>query len=791
MTDYEKASKGLKNKYIDLKTNGRLFPSWILKNFKEYQLPEILRGDADPCNPTTNKTDEEAIKTSTLKLQDFQIFLSRYLDYTSPFKDILIYHGLGSGKTATSINIYNVLYSYTPGWNVFLLIKASLKKTWLDELNIWLKQEDKEYMMKNIVFINYDSPYADRDFLNAVRNADSSKKSMYVVEEAHNFIRNVYGNITSQGAGKKAQTIYDYIIQDKKENPDTRVILLSGTPAINNPFELALLFNLLRLNIFPKNENEFNQMFISRVGYEVINKRSKNIFMRRIMGLVSYYAGTRPDYFATKHVKHVDNVMSNYHEQIYNGYEDLERKAQERNRGSTSKRSDSSYMSYTRQASNFVFPFVNQRVNGENRPRPSKFRISERDAEKLLEGKADLKQEKTSDKFLNVVKYKETLDLYITETRNYFAAFNNDDIAKGHTIMDDVETFKTKYQGKYNKFLNNEKKKSTLFEALYTCSSKMINIAFNVMNSKGPTIVYSNYVYMEGIQIFKMYLDFFGFYNYMDDFKLRPGKLAYVEYHGGIDREDRGRAMDAYNQPSNIYGNEIRVILISQAGSEGLSLRNVKGIHITEPYWNLTRSIQLIGRGIRTCSHKDLPIEERSVDVYYYRSVKKDPNQITTDIFIENIARKKAGLIDSFLSVMKEVAVDCKLFEKQNMLTEQYKCFQFDEPSLFNSNPGPAYKEDLQDDMKIDNGLYSKKSVSLTIKVMEIKAVILKSKPDEEPRYSKPKKYLYYEKTGVVYDFDLHYAIGKIQMDNDGFPVKLDKETYIIDSVIPIPKITK
>ena len=64
-----------------------------------------------------------------------------------------------------------------------------------------------------------------------------------------------------------------------------------------------------------------------------------------------------------------------------------------------------SYMSYTRQASNFVFPFISQTVNGENRPRPNKFRISERDAEKLLQGKANLKQDKATEKFTNVVTY--------------------------------------------------------------------------------------------------------------------------------------------------------------------------------------------------------------------------------------------------------------------------------------------------------------------------------------------------------------------------------------------------
>ena len=32
-----------RNKYVDLKVNGRLFPSWILANFKKYKLPEDYR----------------------------------------------------------------------------------------------------------------------------------------------------------------------------------------------------------------------------------------------------------------------------------------------------------------------------------------------------------------------------------------------------------------------------------------------------------------------------------------------------------------------------------------------------------------------------------------------------------------------------------------------------------------------------------------------------------------------------------------------------------------------------
>ena len=41
-----------------------------------------------------------------------------------------------------------------------------------------------------------------------------------------------------------------------------------------------------------------------------------------------------------------------------------------------------------------------------------------------------------------------------------------------------------------------------------------------------------------------------------------------------------------------------------------------------EPYWHRTRIDQVIGRAIRICSHKDLPIEERHVDVFLYLSIQ-------------------------------------------------------------------------------------------------------------------------------------------------------------------------
>jgi len=769
-----------KNKYIDLKQNGRMFPSWILKNFGKYKLPEIIRDPSlDPCNI---KDDEKG--TIKKEFKKYQIFLTKYLDYRSPYKDILIYHGLGSGKTASSINIYNALYNYTSGWNVFILIKSTLKGTWLDELKLWLNKEEYDYRFNNIVFVHYDSPIADRSFLDAIKNVDSSKKSLYIIDEVHNFIRNVYSNISSK-TGKRAQIIYDYIIQDKRENPDTRVILLSGTPAINNPFEIALLFNLLRPNIFPKSENDFNHLFIDSGGYSTISKKNKNLFQRRIMGLVSYYVGSTPDVFAKPLTHYVDCPISEYQEDIYSHFEEIETKLALKMKLSGS--GSQTYKSYTRQACNFVFPPISQKINGETRPRPSKFKISEREAEKLLEGR-ELKKSKDSETYTNIDLYKQTILSFINGLIDYFNKQNDIDKKNNHTILNDVETFLKKYNGDYKKFHDSETKKSNLYNEMWTCSSKMTNIIFNIMNSKGPTVVYSNYVMMEGLEVLKIYLNYFGFYN--ATLKQQDGKIGYVEYHGGIEPADRYNAMKLYNRKENKTGELIKIILISPAGSEGLSLRNVRQIHILEPYWNEVRITQMIGRGIRQCSHSDLPMEDRFVDIYRYRAVRTLKDKWTTDQYIEDLARSKSSLIQSFLDAMKEVAIDCVLNMNHNSIVEDYKCFQFDEPSLFNKYIGPAYREDINEDMKFDNGLNSTKSIVMKIKVIKIKAVKLLSDPSSDNKeYSSSEYYWFYPDTRTVYDFELHYPIGKIQIDSDNIPTKLDKDTYIIDYVIPIPSL--
>jgi hypothetical protein len=298
------------------------------------------------------------------------------------------------------------------------------------------------------------------------------------------------------------------------------------------------------------------------------------------------------------------------------------------------------------------------------------------------------------------------------------------------------------------------------------------------------------------LQIFKIYLKYFGFTSYSEtsgtDF------FRYTEYHGKIEKTERRKVLNYFNKIENKLGAQCKIIMISPAGAEGLSLSNVRQVHIMEPFWQETRIKQMIGRAVRLCSHKSLPKADRKVDVFRYKTVKKNRlDKQTADQFKEQLSQSKDRLIQSFLDAMKEVAVDCVLFKAHNSLLSNHKCFQFEEQSLFDNTIGPAYRDDIYEDLKMNNGLNAPNTQIKRIKVVKIKAVkqlVSTTDNENEPRpqsemYSDPQDYWFNPDTLIVYDSELKYPIGRVGANEDNIPMRLDVSTYIITHVIPIPHI--
>jgi len=478
--------------------------------------------------------------------------------------------------------------------------------------------------------------------------------------------------------------------------------------------------------------------------------------------------------------------MDIYQEEVYNYYENYQKKKEQaiNNKFKNKSTNISTYLSYTRQTCNFVFPF-----DAEKRPRPNNIKLI--DLVKIDEGK------KIDDK-LNNLNEKKEYDKKMKEYMNNFKQYINniikDDEKNNYTLQDDINKINNEFNNVITAYFNNPCVKSKLLVELYKLSPKFIRIIFNIKKVKGIILVYSNYVAMEGLELFKYYLELFNYISIDDDkefnkFDLNDSKLSkdkyrYCEYHGNIDKDKRDINKNIFNLPENKYGKYCKIIMISPAGSEGINLHNVRQVHIIEPYWNEVRIEQVIGRALRFCHHKDLPLEERIVEIFRYRMVRKN-NKLTSDQEIEELARKKNNLLLSFINAVKEVAIDCELFKEHNMMGSKYKCFNFTQESLFDSFIGPAYKSNIDYDMRINNGLNANNSKVVRIKVRKIKAVMELS----NNTYSNENYYLYHDNSNVVYDYDLNYPVGKLDKDDKGNLKLLDNDIYIIIDVINIPKI--
>jgi len=129
--------------------------------------------------------------------------------------------------------------------------------------------------------------------------------------------------------------------------------------------------------------------------------------------------------------------------------------------------------------------------------------------------------------------------------------------------------------------------------------------------------------------------------------------------------------MKGITNDDNIDGHKVKVVLISQAGSEGLDFKAIRQIHILEPWYNVNRIEQIIGRGVRNFSHKDLPFEKRNVQIFLYGTMLKNANEEAADLYVYRISEIKAVKIGKVTRLLKETSVDCLINHDQTQFTPE------------------------------------------------------------------------------------------------------------------------
>ncbi len=225
-------------------------------------------------------------------------------------------------------------------------------------------------------------------------------------------------------------------------------------------------------------------------------------------------------------------------------------------------------------------------------------------------------------------------------------------------------------------------------------SSKIAKICEAIQNSTGIVLIYSQYI-EGGVVPIALALEEMGFGRFsvashakslFKDAPVEPLDALTMKTRSGSEKIQQAKYMmvtgnKAFSpdnladikyatNPDNKNGEKVKVIIISKAGSEGLDFKCVRQVHILEPWYNMSRIEQIIGRGVRNLSHCLLEFEQRNVEIYLHATLPYgEGEEEPADLYVYRFAEKKATQIGKVTRLLKEVSVDCLLNIGQTNLT--------------------------------------------------------------------------------------------------------------------------
>jgi hypothetical protein len=275
---------------------------------KEFSIHKISNFPVIRTIEDFNKVSNELCGKFEISL--YQHFISQYMSYRTPYRSIMLYYGVGVGKTCTAITLTESLLSTkimdTTEPHIWVIMPQALEDNFNKEifnydfktfkgllnqctgdnyiklLNIYEtefnKEKDKKdnhnniknLLKKRYEIFTYDS-FMKR--INEKYKDNIVENKVIIIDEAHN-IR------STNNKEKGTYTILKKILETGKNN---RLILLSATPMYNEPRDILDLFNLMLIN--DKRNN------ILAENKKIFNNNNKLKFDDKTKKYVSYFYG--------------------------------------------------------------------------------------------------------------------------------------------------------------------------------------------------------------------------------------------------------------------------------------------------------------------------------------------------------------------------------------------------------------------------------------------------------------------------------------------------------------------
>lgn len=567
----------------------------------------------------------------------YQHLMQHYLSRRSPYRSLLLYHGLGVGKTCSSITIAEAfLTDHTSASEPKILVVSptTLRKSYEDQIfsaTMYLNKKDirnqctrdtyaklvhgnpePEAFMRRVhqliksryTFLTYDSlvPYIEQH--------PHVRDKIIIVDEAH--------NLRQQETEKKAAEALETLLKNGERN---RLVLLSATPMYNEPDEILWLLNLLLKNDHREKEVKLPKTLFDKDGE--VNKQSVAVLSQLASEYVSYIRGKNPFTFAVR--------LS----------------------------PTSSGFSVLQDA--WAAPIRDGII-------PS---IAGKD-QKIGKSSNMLASPKSA-QWMNI-----TYPSGSHGESGFWKVFQKD--------ASNEQMFPVSYRANMKNLLMPG-------AGLQHHASKMNTICDIIKNSEGIVLIYSQFVW-SGVLPLAIALEHMGFrrvvggggevqnlvhnIDHTTTPTTYPGvpfpKYCILSGDANVMGSSRIETLRKYiNQPENRHGEKVKVVLITPIAGEGLSFLNVREVHILDPWYHMNRTEQVIGRAVRTCSHVALPLEERNVSVFLHACVSAESNKDTSDIHTYKIAARKLYQTTLVERLIRDHAMDCPL---------QYH-LNFQPPSMF------------------------------------------------------------------------------------------------------------
>ena len=615
-----------------------------LHEYKEFNIP------IQQPVPKTEKDVKKLVHDNdelTMSLTTYQMFVRNFMSNYTPYNGMLLFHGLGTGKTCSAITICeeyrNYLKSSGKKQRIYVLSMTDaiiknfkyqlFNETHLEKINNkwvcnscvgdkFLQELDpyqvlpmeKQSLCKLIQSLIDDyyvflgcAAFAN-DYGRNTKNKNERGKihyiqenyegALFVMDEAHNI-----KDDTSDSSAMRFSTCITEIVTFTT----IKLLMMTATPVFHNCKDFIFLSQLLNRNDKVPFIQDASTIFDAHDNFV---EGGKEVLIQHLHGYVSYVKGENPYSFPYRI----------YPEITYEHPENAKYKLEHLQ----------------------IFPVT----------------LSEFQSDRYV-------QEQT-----NLPNSGMELTVFIIYTQLAFIAYpNGTKIGDAMTINKSGKLPDISYTGSEHFFDP---------QHIQKYSGKLHQIQQLVSKSEGILLIYVQQI-DEGIFPIAVAIEAIG-YKYKDKHRrtnlckdystVKDTNFSYVILNPSIVTSPIQDIITSINDEDNKDGKHIKVVIITGALTEGVDFKNIRQIHILNPWWNLSQIEQIIGRAVRFRSHKDLPFEHRNVEIFLHTAFLHDNSIATIDYKMYSDCEQKAKKIGEVTRVLKEISFDCRFNSVQTQSNE-------------------------------------------------------------------------------------------------------------------------